>query len=73
MIRFNVGDRVEISSGGIGTVVGVIDRHEFARNLESWRWASLTEGLLVLLDDGAFAHVQKSELASLRAATEESR
>lgn len=62
MTRFSVGDRVELLSGGTGTVVAVIERQEFARNLEAWRWSSLTRGLIVLLDDGIFTHVREPEL-----------
>jgi hypothetical protein len=61
-VNFNVGDRVAISAGGEGTVVGVIERQEFARNLEAWRWSSLSRGLIVLLDDGMFAHVREPDL-----------
>ena len=56
---FSVGDRVLLTSGAHGTVVGVIDRHEFARNLEAWRWASLSGGLIILQDDGVFTHVRE--------------
>ena len=59
---FNVGDRVSMSAGATGTVVGIIERQEYARNLEAWRWKSLTRGLIVLLDDGMFAHVREPEL-----------
>jgi preprotein translocase subunit YajC len=62
MMRINVGDRVTLSSGATGTVVGVIDRQEFARNLEAWRWSSFTRGLIVLLDDGVFTHVGESDI-----------
>ena len=62
MTNFSVGDRVALSAGGQGTVVGVIDRHEYARNLEAWRWSSLTQGLIVLLDDGVFTHVREPEI-----------
>lgn len=61
-MRFNVGDRVAIAAGRTGTVVGVIERQEYARNLEAWRWSSLTRGLVVLLDDGMFAHVGEPDL-----------
>jgi hypothetical protein len=59
--RFSVGDRVELSAGEIGTVVAIIDRKEYARNLEAWRWSSSADGLLVLLDDGVFAHIRDPE------------
>lgn len=62
MMRFSVGDRVATSTGGKGTVVGVIDNQEYARNLEAWRWSSLTQGLIVLLDDGVFIHIRKPEI-----------
>jgi hypothetical protein len=62
LMHFNVGDRVAISAGGTGTVVGIIERHEYARNLEAWRWSSLARGLIVLLDDGLFAHVREPDL-----------
>lgn len=61
MKRFSVGDRVALSAGGTGTVVGVIDRKEYARNLEAWRWSSLAQGLLVLLDDGMFTHIREPD------------
>jgi hypothetical protein len=61
MARFIVGDRVELLSGGTGTVVGVIERREYARNLEAWRWSSLAGGLIVLLDDGVFTHVREPD------------
>jgi len=60
-MRFSVGDRVALATGGEGTVVGVFDRQEYARNLEAWRWSSLTHGLLVLLDDGVFTHICEPE------------
>lgn len=60
-MHFSVGDRVAMTAGRTGTVVGVIERQEYARNLEAWRWSSLTSGLIVLLDDGAFAHVSEPE------------
>jgi hypothetical protein len=63
---FNVGDRVSMSAGATGTVVGIIEREEFARNLEAWRWKSLTRGLIVLLDDGMFAHVREPEIGVRR-------
>ncbi len=66
MMRYSIGDRVELSTGAKGTVVGVIDRQEYARNLEAWRWSSLTQGLLVLLDDGVFTHVREPETAVQR-------
>ena len=62
MTRFSVGDRVALPTGATGTVVGVIDRQEYARDLETWRWSSLTRGLLVLLDDGVFTHVREPEV-----------
>ncbi len=62
MMRFSVGDRVALPTGARGTVVGVIDRQEYARNLEAWRWSSLTRGLLVLLDDGVFTHVREPDI-----------
>ena len=62
MMRISVGDRVALATGATGTVVGVIDRREFARNLEAWRWSSLTRGLIVLLDDGVFTHVGELEI-----------
>ena len=71
MTSFSVGDRVELSSGGTGTVVGVIDRREFAQNLEAWRWSSTTHGLIVLLDDGVFTHVREPELDLRRRADED--
>jgi len=40
-------------------VVGVIERREFARNLEAWRWTSLSGGLIILQDDGVFTHVRE--------------
>jgi hypothetical protein len=58
---FNVGDRVAMSAGATGTVVGIIERQEYARDLEAWRWSSLTRGLIVLLDDGMFAHVREPD------------
>jgi preprotein translocase subunit YajC len=58
MTQFTVGDRVTLSGGATGTVVGVIERREFAKNLEVWRWASLAKGLIVLQDDGVFTHVR---------------
>ena len=61
MKRFNVGDRVIVRTGKRGTVVGVIDRGEYARNLEAWRWLARAEGLIVLLDDGVFTHVREPE------------
>ena len=61
MARFNVGDRVAMSAGGTGTVVAIIERQEYARNLEAWRWSSLTRGLVVLRDDGMFAHVREPD------------
>lgn len=61
MRRFNVGDRVIVRTGRPGTVVGVIDRGEYARNLEAWRWLARAEGLIVLLDDGVFTHVREPE------------
>jgi hypothetical protein len=54
--RFHVGDRVAVARG-TGTVVGVLDRGEYARDLETWRWSSLPTGLIVLLDDGRFVHI----------------
>jgi hypothetical protein len=65
-MHFNVGDRVSISAGATGTVVGIIEREEFARNLEAWRWKSLTRGLIVLLDDAMFAHVREPEVGVRR-------
>jgi hypothetical protein len=59
MAHFAVGDRVELLSGDAGTVVGVIERREFARNLEAWRWSSIARGLIVLLDEGVFIHVRE--------------
>jgi hypothetical protein len=61
MMRFSVGDRVALSTGGQGTVVGILDRQEYARDLEAWRWSSLTQGLVVLLDDGVFTHIREPE------------
>ena len=63
---FNVGHRVATSDGMTGTVVGVIERHEYARNLEAWRWQSLTGGLIVLSDDGVFAHVREADVVLRR-------
>ena len=63
---FNLGDRVSMSAGATGTVVGIIERDEYARNLEAWRWKSLTRGLIVLLDDGMFAHVREPEVGVRR-------
>jgi hypothetical protein len=62
LMHFDVGDRVAMAAGGTGTVVGIIVRNEDARNLEAWRWSSLTRGLIVLLDDGMFSHVREPEL-----------
>jgi hypothetical protein len=62
MTLYSVGDRVEMQSGGVGTIVGVIERQEYARNLETWRWSSLAQGLIVLLDDGVFAHIREPDL-----------
>ncbi|HUO71939.1 MAG TPA: hypothetical protein VMU39_14290 [Solirubrobacteraceae bacterium] len=59
MMLFSVGDRVTLTSGAHGTVVGVIERREFARNLEAWRWTSLSGGLIILQDDGVFTHVRE--------------
>lgn len=61
-MHFDVGDRVTMMAGGTGTVVGIIERNEYARNLEAWRWSSLSRGLIVLLDDGMFAHVREPDL-----------
>jgi hypothetical protein len=65
-MHFNVGDRVSMSAGATGTVVGIIERQEYARNLEAWRWQSLTRGLIVLLDDGMFAHVREPDVGVRR-------
>jgi hypothetical protein len=54
--RFHVGDRVSVARG-TGTVVGVLERREYARDLEAWRWFPAARGLIVLLDDGHFIHV----------------
>ena len=61
MTYFRVGDRAILPSGARGTVVGIIERGEYARELEVWRWASLTEGVIVLLDEGVFAHVPRPQ------------
>ena len=61
MADYQVGDRVTVRSGARGRVVGIIERGEYARNLEVWRWTSLTEGVIVLLDEGVFAHVRKPQ------------
>ena len=68
MTAFQVGDRVTLTSGAQGTVVGIIERGEYARDLEVWRWTSLTEGVIVLLDEGVFAHVRKPQFELRRAA-----
>ncbi len=70
MIAFHVGDRVTLHSGERGTVVGIIERGEYARDLETWRWASLTEGAIVLLDEGAFTHVHQPHLRLQRSPAE---
>ena len=62
MTRVTVGDRVTLPSGEAGTVVGVIERQEYARNLEFWRWSSFADGIIVLLDSGTFTHVQEAEV-----------
>ena len=62
MMRISVGDRVALLTGATGTVVGVIERQEFARNLEAWRWSSFPRGLIVLLDDGVFTHVAEPDV-----------
>ena len=62
MTDFQVGDRVTLPSGTRGTVVGIMERGEYARDLEIWRWASSVEGVIVLLDAGVFAHVRKPQL-----------
>ena len=59
MANFQLGDRVTVPSGAQGTVVGILERAEYARDLEAWRWASLTEGVIVLLDEGVFTHVRE--------------
>jgi len=59
--QFSVGDRVALATGGTGTVVANIDRKEYARNLEAWRWSSLPGGLVVLLDDGMFIPIREPE------------
>lgn len=61
MTRYHVGDRLQLVSGESGTVVGVIERQEYARNLEAWRWSSLVQGLVVLLDGGAFSHLREPD------------
>lgn len=61
MTRYHVGDRLKLFSGDSGTVVGVIERQEYARNLEAWRWSALSQGLVVLLDDGAFSHIREPD------------
>ena len=68
MTAFQVGDRVTLTSGAQGTVVGIIERGEYARDLEVWRWTSLTEGVIVLLDEGVFAHVRQPQFELRRAA-----
>ena len=73
MIAFHVGDRVVLSSGEPGTIVGIIERAEYARDLETWRWASLSEGAIVLLDGGAFTHVHQPHLKLRRSPVEGSR
>jgi hypothetical protein len=55
-IRFHLGDRVSLARE-TGTVVGVLERGEYARDLEVWRWSRAARGLIVLLDDGRFIHV----------------
>lgn len=61
MTHYRVGDRLQLVSGETGIVVGVIERQEYARNLEAWRWASLTRGLILLLDGGAFTHIREPD------------
>ena len=66
MTDFQVGDRVTLRSGARGTVVGIMERGEYARDLDIWRWASSAEGVIVLLDAGVFAHVREPQLALRR-------
>jgi hypothetical protein len=55
---YRLGDRVALPSGARGTLVGILERGEYARDLDAWRWASLTDGVIVLLDEGVFTHVR---------------
>ena len=61
MTDFHLGGRVILTSGARATIVGIIERGEYARDFEVWRWISLTEGLIVLLDEGTFVHVRKPQ------------
>ena len=55
--RYTLGERIVLLAGETGTIVGIIDRHEYAHGLETWKWQALATGLIVLLDSGAFTHL----------------
>lgn len=60
-LLFQIGDRVTLAWGGEGTVVGVIERDEYARDVEASRWAGQSEGIIVRMPDEFYIHVRTPE------------
>ena len=60
-LLFQIGDRVTLRQDRRGTVVGVIERGEFAADVDASRWRDHYEGLIVRMSDGLHIHVQSPE------------
>jgi len=64
--NLNVGDRVWLPRVGHGTVVGLIERGEYAAGLKPDGWNSLRKGVLVQLADGMLCHIREPEFVLQR-------
>ena len=54
--RLRIGDRVELWSETLGTVVGVIDDDQFDARFSAAEWRYLEKGTLIETDDGNLFH-----------------
>lgn len=57
--EFELGDRVRMSCGGEGVVVGVIERGEFAPCLRARNWMSIGKGVLIQSNAGEVIHYRE--------------
>jgi hypothetical protein len=67
-IVVHLGDRVRLLNGALGTVVISVDTDEYSESFPRKDWASLEEGVLIEVDNGALVAIDSNERGDVRRA-----